>query len=353
LCHASNLKKLCCDINTVTAIKHEENQSRIKMKAIVCERFGPVDGLKISDIPTPSIKNHDILIRTHAASVTTADWRIRTMTMPFGFGLLGRLVFGITKPRFPVLGTDLSGEIVATGKDVQNFKVGDEVVCTSGMGFGCHAEFKSMPQTGMIVPKPKNLSHEHAASVVFGGTAALDFLKNKAKIKNGDHILILGASGSVGTAAIQIAKHLGAKVTAVASGRNQNFVLSLGADEFIDYTKDDFKSHGRRYDVVLDCIETHTLRTNAALLKPHGTLLLVSANLPTIIFAPLLSLTLKIKILAGPQSETIENLNDVVSMTENGTIKPVIHRVFTVDEAIDAHTLVETRHKTGNVVIKF
>ena len=187
------------------------------MKAIICQSYNSIDSIKISEIRAPIPKGNEILVRVHASSLSTADWRIRTLTMPFGFALLGRLIFGITKPRIAVLGGDLSGEVIDTGKDVSKFKRGDMVVASSGISMGCHAEFKCLPQTGILTKKPENFSHEEATSLIFGGTCAYDFLKNKGNIKSGDDILIIGASGSVGTAAIQIAKYYGAKVTAVCS----------------------------------------------------------------------------------------------------------------------------------------
>lgn len=323
------------------------------MKAIICETYGSIDAIKIAEIKTPSPKSNEILIRVHASSVTTADWRIRTQTMPFGFGFLGRMIFGVKKPKNAILGADLSGEVIETGRDVEKFKIGDMIVASTGISMGCHAQYKCLPQTSLIVKKPDDLSHEEAASLVFGGTAAFDFLKNKANINHGDNMLIIGASGSVGVAAIQIAKYYGATVTAVCSEKSKETVISLGADYFLDYEKDTFENHSAKYDIVLDCVGLNSLSKNKFLLKKSGRLLLIIADLPTILLAPILSRINDIKIYAGPQSENIQILDTVLTMAKEKTLKPVIDTIFTIDEAKNAHALIETRHKKGNVVIRF
>lgn len=322
------------------------------MKAIICESYGSIDAIKIKEIETPRPKSHEVLIRVRASSITTADWRIRTQTMPFGFGLIGRLIFGITRPRNPILGGDLSGEIIDIGADVSNFKKGDLVVASTGMSMGCHTEYICLPDTSMIIKKPECLSHEEATSFVFGGTCAFDFLKNKAKIKYGDDILIIGASGSVGVSAIQIAKYHGANVTAVCSEKNKQTVLELGADSFLDYRTDSFKTHPSKYDIVLDCVGSNLFSKNRNFLKTNGKLLLITADLPTIMFASILSKLYGIKIIAGPQSETIENLEAVFTIVNHGNLTPVIDTIFKIDNAKDAHALVATRRKKGNVVIQ-
>ncbi|MFS8067534.1 MAG: NAD(P)-dependent alcohol dehydrogenase, partial [Byssovorax sp.] len=210
------------------------------MKAIVYHRYGQPDVVALAEVPKPTLGDREVLIRIHASTVTTADWRARSLSLPPGFGLMGRLVFGIFGPRKPILGTELAGEVEAVGKAVTRFKAGDQVFAFAGASYGCHAEYRTMAEDGLIARKPANLSFEEAAALSFGGTTALNFLRDKGGIKPGDRVLIVGASGGVGTAAVQIAKHLGAEVTGVCSTANLELVLSIGADRVIDYTSEDF-----------------------------------------------------------------------------------------------------------------
>ena len=224
------------------------------MKAVVYTKYGPPNVVALAEVPKPAPKVHEVLIRIHATTVTTGDWRARSLEMPPGFGLLARLVFGVFGPRKSILGTELAGEIEAVGKAVTRFKPGDQVFAFTGASYGCHAEYRTISEAGMIALKPANLSFEEAAALSFGGTTALSFLQGKGGIKRGDKVLIVGASGGVGTAAVQIAKHFGAKVTGVCSTANLELVRSIGADKVIDYTKEDFGEewrdlrHHPRYD---------------------------------------------------------------------------------------------------------
>src|SRR5688572_13894199 len=216
------------------------------MKAIVYSRYGSPDVLEVKELPKPVPGDKEVLIKVLATTVTAGDWRVRSLDVPTGFGLLARLALGISKPRQPILGTELSGEIEAVGKDVTRFKAGDQVFAFSDLRMGCHVEWKCMPEDGAVVAKPANLSHEEAATLCFGGTTALAYLR-KAKIRRGDRVLVNGASGGVGTAAVQLAKHFGAHVTGVCSGGNFELVRSLGADALIDYTRQDFTENGETY----------------------------------------------------------------------------------------------------------
>jgi NADPH:quinone reductase-like Zn-dependent oxidoreductase len=189
------------------------------MKAVVYERYGPPEVLQLKDVAKPTPKDNELLIRTRATTVTSGDWRARSLQMPVGFGFMSRLVFGIQRPRQPVLGTELAGDIEAVGKDVSRFKIGDRVFAFSGASMGCYAEYKCMPEDGSVALKPANLSYDEAAAMSFGGTTALHFLR-AGKVQSGDKVLINGASGGVGTAAVALAKHFGAEVTGVCSTAN-------------------------------------------------------------------------------------------------------------------------------------
>ena len=218
-------------------------------------RFGSPDVLELKEIPKPTPKDHEVLIKVRVTTVTAGDWRARTLNVPKGFGPIARVFFGFSRPRQPILGTELSGEIESVGKAVSKFKVGDQVFAFSGASMGCHVEYKCVPEDGALALKPANPSYEEAAAISFGGTTALGFLR-KAGIRRGDDVLINGASGGVGTAAVQLAKHFGAKVTGVCSTGNLELVKSIGADQVIDYTKEDFTLNGETYDVILDTAGT-------------------------------------------------------------------------------------------------
>ncbi len=208
------------------------------MKAIVYDRYGPPDVLSLQEVGKPTPKDNEVLIRTHATTVTSGDWPARSLDVPVGFGLMSRLFFGIAKPRQPILGTELAGRIESIGKDVRKFKVRDRVFAFSGAGMGCHAEYKCMPEDGELALTPPNLTCDEAAALSFGGTTALNFLR-RGRLQNRERVLVNGASGAVGTAAVQLAKHFGAEVTGVCSTANVDLVRSLGATHVIDYTKDD------------------------------------------------------------------------------------------------------------------
>lgn len=225
------------------------------MKAIVYERYGPPEVLQLKEVEKPAPKNNEVIINTHAATVTSGDWRVRSLNVPFGFGLIMRLVFGISRPKQPILGSELAGVVETVGKDVSKFKVGDPVFAFSDAAMGCHAEYKCMAEDGAVVPKPSSLTFEEAAALSFGGTTALDFLR-RAKLQSGERVLVNGASGAVGTAAVQLAKYFGAIVTGVCSTANVELVRSLGATHVIDYTQQDFTRNGETYDVIVDTVGT-------------------------------------------------------------------------------------------------
>ncbi|AFY92073.1 NAD(P)-dependent alcohol dehydrogenase [Chamaesiphon minutus] len=320
------------------------------MKAVVYTKYGAPDVLQIIEVPKPTPKDNEVLIKIHATTVTSGDWRVRSLKMPFGFGLMSRLVFGIRKPRQPILGTELAGEVESIGKNVSKFKVGDRVFAFSSLGMGCHAEYKCLSEDGMVVLKPDNLSDEEAAAISFGGTTALDFLR-RGNLQSGEKVLINGASGCVGTALVQLAKHFGADVTGVCSGANIELVKSLGADRAIDYTKEDFTANGQTYDIIADSVGTAPFSRVKNSLGSGGRLLQILAGLPDILGAPLVSMTGNKKAIAGPAAERVEDLQFLAKLAQAGEFKPFIDRRYPFDLIAEAHRYVDTGHKKGNVVV--
>jgi NADPH:quinone reductase-like Zn-dependent oxidoreductase len=322
-----------------------------KMKAIVYKNYGPSSVVALAEVPKPVAKDNEVLIRIRATTVTTGDWRARSLTLPPGFGLLGRLVFGIFGPRQPILGTELSGEIEAIGKAVTRFKVGDEVFAFPGASYGCHAEYRTMAEDGLIALKPANLSFEEAAGLSFGGTTALSFLRDKGHIKLGDKVLIVGASGGVGTAAVQIAKHFGAEVTGVCSTGNLELVRAIGADNVIDYTTTDFANTGATYDIILDATGTAPLSRCEHALKEGGRLLVVLGSFAQAMGMERPSKASGKKVIAGVPAVRVEHLRYLAELAEAGAFKPVIDRSYPLENAAEAHAYVEKGRKKGNVIL--
>ncbi len=320
------------------------------MKAFIYEEYGPPEVLHLREIAKLTPKSNEVLIRIHATTVTSADWRVRSLKVPFGFGLISRLVFGISKPRNPILGSELSGVIEAIGKDVTKFKIGDHVFAFDGFGMGCHAEFKCLHQDGAMALKPDNLTWDEAAALSFGGTTALSFLR-RGKLLRGEKVLINGASGSVGTAAVQLAKYFGAHVTGVCSTANLELVRSLGADHVIDYTKEDFTKDSELYDVIVDTVGTAPFSRSKNSLKKGGRLLMVVADLPDMLQIPLVSMISNKRIVAGPAAERAEDLQFLADLSKEGAFKPVIGMRYPFDNLPSAHSYVDAGHKKGNVVI--
>jgi NADPH:quinone reductase-like Zn-dependent oxidoreductase len=270
--------------------------------------------------------------------------------MPAGFGPFGRLFFGIQRPRQPILGTELAGEIESIGKDVSRFKVGDQVFAFPGARMGSHAEYRCMPEDGAIAKKPSNLTFDEAAALSFGGSTALHFLR-RGNLRSGEKVLVNGASGAVGTAAVQLARHLGADVTGVTSSANVDLVKSLGANHVIDYTHEDFTTNGETYDVIVDTAGTAPYSRCKNSLREGGRLLLVLGTLTDLLTAPLISLTSDKKIVAGPAAGRTEDLRFLAELAEAGEFRPVIDRQYPLEQIVEAHRYVDTGHKKGNVVI--
>jgi NADPH:quinone reductase-like Zn-dependent oxidoreductase len=320
------------------------------MKAVVYERYGPPDVLQFKDVEKPTPKRNEVLIKILATTVTSGDWRVRSLNVPAGFGLMMRLVFGVSKPRQPILGTELAGVVESVGEDVSLFKAGDAVFAFSDAGMGCYAEYKCMPQDGAIALKPANLRFEEAAALSFGGTTALSFSR-RAKLQHGERVLINGASGAVGTAAVQLAKHFGAEVTGVCSTANVELVRSLGAAHVIDYTQEDFAKNGKTYDVIVDTVGNAPFSRSKESLTQRGRLLMVLAGLPDMLRIPWISLTSRKTAIAGPASGRAEDLRFLAELALAGEFKPVIDRRYPFEQMVQAHRYVDTGRKRGNVVI--
>jgi NADPH:quinone reductase-like Zn-dependent oxidoreductase len=320
------------------------------VKAIVYEKYGPPDVLRLEEVPTPTPKDDEVLIEVRATTVTSGDARLRAMNVPAGFGPMARLMFGVLAPRKRILGVELSGVIAAVGNNVTRFAVGEPVFAMSGMGMGCHAELRALPQDGALARKPARSSFEEAAAMSFGGTTALDFFR-RGQLESGARILINGASGAVGTAAVQLAKHFGAHVTGVCSTANLELVRSLGADAVIDYTKEDFTRSGEAYDVIMDTVGTAPFSRSKGALNPGGRLLLVLAGLPGVLGALWVNATAGKKVVAGPSRERPEDLRLLAELAEQGKYRPVIDRTYPLERAAEAHAYVDTGRKKGNVVL--
>lgn len=321
------------------------------MKAMTYHQYGGPEVVTLSEVDKPSPKPNEVLIRILATTVTTGDWRARSLKMPAGFRLLGRLVFGLTGPRQPILGTELAGIIEAVGPAVTRFRPGDEVFAFTGGRYGGHAEYRTMPEDGMIALKPANLSFEEAASLSFGSMTALPFLRDKARIMRGDRVLVVGASGAVGTAAVQIARHLGADVTGVTSTSNVKLVASIGAHRVIDYKQVDFATTGDTWDIILDTTGTVSFSRCANSLKPGGRLVIVQASFAQTLGVGRPSKASGKKVITGYVQARPDDLRYVAGLAASGELKPVIDRVYRLEDAAEAHAYVETGRKRGSVVL--
>jgi NADPH:quinone reductase-like Zn-dependent oxidoreductase len=320
------------------------------MKAATYRQYGSPDVVSIEEIAKPPVGPHDVLIKVHASTVSAADFRARSRIVPRGLAIPTALALGIFRPRNNVLGMDAAGVVEAVGSDVTSFTPGDEVVAMLGARFGGHAEYVAVPQDGPIAAKPRTMGFEEAVTLPFGGLPALSAL-NQAGIKPGNTVLINGASGAVGTAAVQLAKHFGAHVTGVCSGSNASLVRSLGADRVVDYKTTDFTAEGQEYDVVMDCVGNAPFARVQHLVKPGGALLLVVADLKSAILAPIQARRSGKKVVVVNAHHTAADLAYLVALAEEGHYRAVIERTYTFSDIVDAHRAADSGRKKGNIVL--
>ena len=316
-------KKFKYDVNNNNSFQE------VIMKAIICTKYGPPNVLQLQNIEKPKPKKNEVLVKIHATSVSTGDCRIRGFNSPLLFWIPMRIILGFRKPRKPILGVELSGEIEDIGTDVTQFKKGDQVFALTELNLGGYAEYTCVHESGLIALKPTNVTYEEAAVIPFGGTSALHFLR-KGQIKKGQRVLIYGASGSVGTAAVQLAKYFGATVTAICSSSNFDLVTALGADNVIDYMKEDFTKRGEHYDIIFDAVGKYNKSLCTDALMPNGKYASVNGMMAKV---------------------SKEDMNLLKQLAETEKLKPVIDRTYRLEEIAEAHIYVEKGHKKGNVSI--
>ncbi len=319
------------------------------MKAAYHDRYGAADVLSIRDMPRPDLGDDQILVKVHASAVTTADWRLRASDFPAAFWLPGRLAFGLFRPKAKVLGANFSGVVAATGANVTGYAESQPVFGSSGAG--AHAEYLVIAQDAAVLPRPAGLSHEQAAAVPFGVLSALVFLRDMAQLKPGQKILIAGATGDVGVWAVQLARHMGAEVTALASEAKHELVRSLGAHHVIDYRRQDFTRGTQRYDVILDTVGVTRFRSARRALKPGGRWVPLEFALREVLLALWTGATGGRRVVIGISQDEPEDLRHIADLLAKGTIRPVIDGTYPLDQIAQAHRRVESRRKTGAVVL--
>ena len=328
------------------------------MKAVVYTEYGTPDVLHIEEVDKPVPSDNEILVRVHATTVNIGDlWGRNFMemtpsrfSMPFLLWLPSKMYFGFKKPRINILGSEFAGEVETTGKDVKQFKKGDQVFGYRGQKMGAYAEYLCMPENGLVAIKPTNMTYEEAAAVPYGALTALSLLR-KANIRPGQKVLINGASGSIGSAAVQFAKYFGAEVTGVCGTPRVEFVQALGADQVIDYTREDFTKNGETYDLIFDILGKSSFSRCQHSLKPNGIYLLASFKTKQLFQMLRTSKASGKKVICALSSENPKDLTFIRELVEAGKIKVILDRCYPLEQTAEAHRYVETGGKTGSVII--
>jgi NADPH:quinone reductase-like Zn-dependent oxidoreductase len=318
------------------------------MKAAVCERYGPPEVVQIRDVPKPTPARNEVLIKTATTTVNSGDSRMRALRVPRGMRLPMRLKLGITKPRQPIFGFAVAGRIESTGDAVVGLKPGDDVIASRAFKFGCHAEYVAVAYDGAIAKMPANLKSEQAVALCFGGSTALDFFR-LGDIAAGESILINGASGAVGTMAVQIAKQRGLEVTTVTSGANTELMRQLGVDHVVDYQREDFVQSDRRYDVIMDAVGNAPYSRVRQLLTPTGRHLLVFGSFPAIVAASRQKAVITRSEKNSPP--TPSNFEELMRLAERGELKPIIESTLPFDQIAEAYRRVDSGQKVGSIVL--
>jgi NADPH:quinone reductase-like Zn-dependent oxidoreductase len=324
------------------------------MKAIVWTAYGQPEVLQLEEVEKPTPKANEVLIRIHATTVTAGDCEARNLKFPILFRLLMQMYVGLRKPkRITILGQELAGEIEAIGKDVKRFKAGDQVFGTTGLGFGAYAEYICLPEKsamGVLATKPANMTYAEAAAVPTGGLEALHFIR-KGNIQRGEKVLIIGAGGSIGSFAVQLAKYFGAEVTGVDSSGKLNMLRTIGADHVIDYAQEEITKHAEIYDVIFDVMGKSSFSGSLRSLKQNGRYLLGNAGLLHMVRGKWTSIRSSKKVLIGAANQKNEDLLFLKALIETGKIKSVIDRRYPLEQIAEGHRYVDTGQKKGNVVI--
>jgi NADPH:quinone reductase-like Zn-dependent oxidoreductase len=319
------------------------------MKAIVCTRYGPPDVLQLKELEKPVPGDDEVLVRVHAATVMAGDCQLRSLDLPPSWRVLARVAFGFRAPRRKVLGQELAGVVESVGKDVRRFKTGDQVFASTGLRLGAYAEYACLPENGYMAIKPASMSFEEAAAVPSSGLFILPLLRGR--VRNGQRVLVIGAAGSMGTMAVQLAKAFGAEVTGVDSTKKLDMLRSIGADRVVDYTKEDYLAGGETYDVILDAAGKSSFRGCMRCLREDGVYLLGNPSLAARLRAGRASRAGGKKVIIGSGAYRREDLAYLSGLIEEGKIRTVIDRRYPLEQTAEAHRYVDTGQKAGNVVI--
>ena len=322
------------------------------MKAAVHRRYGGPEVVEVTDLPLPKPGPGEVLVRIVTTTVSTADWRLRSLDVPRGFRLPVRLMFGWNGPKKPVLGTELAGVVAEVGPGVTGFEPGDEVVAFVGAALGCHAEFRVVSDTAAMIRKPATLSWEEAGAMCFGGATALWFLRDRMAVRAGERLLVIGASGAVGSAGVQIGRALGAHVTGVARTENHDLLRRIGAEEVHDYSDWTATDDRQGFDAILDIAGKTAAANLGRALRPNGRLGLVVGDLPTMLRTPFLRLGRGRRAFGGTAPERREDLASLADLAERGLYRPVVGSVTPLDDIAEAHRIADSGHKQGSAVVR-